>query len=126
LGSLPNEIEPIIEISSNSIYYFIAIIIGTIFLIYAVYKIIKWLIKIKLDKKGEILAKMRKMDWENPKEVAYKITKYGREIAGERSQKILDSLILELEPYKYRKDVAKISDEVKANFQIFLGVVENE
>ena len=66
------------------------------------------------------------MNWKNSKETAYKITKYGRLIKGERSGKLFDELVLDLESYKYRKDSFPIEEKIKGKFYIFLEVVESE
>ena len=126
METLPNEIELIVQIESNSFYYFLGLIFLSILVIILLFKLGKWIWKHRKSEKKEILYTLNNLDWTNSKETAYKITKYGKQISEDRGQKLLDDLIIELEKYKYRRNSEEISDEVKAKFQIFLGVVENE
>jgi len=126
LNTLPNGIELIVKVESNSFYYFLGLIFFSILIFFLLFKLVKWLWNNRKTKKTEILNILQNLDWNNSKDTAYKITKFGNQISNERSQKLLDDLIIELEKYKYRKHSDDISEDVKAKFQIFLGVVENE
>ena len=126
MNTLPNGIELIVKVESNSFYYFLGLIFFSILIFFLLFKLVKWLWNNRKTKKTEILNILQNLDWNNSKDTAYKITKFGNQISNERSQKLLDDLIIELEIYKYRKHSDDISEDVKAKFQIFLGVVENE
>ena|GEM_PF-5818213 len=126
MNTLPNGIELIVKVESNSFYYFLGLIFFSILIFFLLFKLVKWLWNNRKTKKTEILNILQNLDWNNSKDTAYKITKFGNQISNERSQKLLDDLIIELEKYKYRKHSDDISEDVKAKFQIFLGVVENE
>jgi len=126
LNSLPNSIEPIIEINDLSFYYFIALILIGIVGIYFLVKLAFKIFKYKRDDRKKSIESLRKLNWSQSKNTAYKITKYGRLIAGERSEKLLDELIESLERYKYRKDEIEINNNIKNRLNIFLEVVESE
>lgn len=126
MNSLPNSIEPIIEINDLSFYYFIALILIGIVGIYFLVKLAFKIFKYKRDDRKKSIESLRKLNWSQSKNTAYKITKYGRLIAGERSEKLLDELIESLERYKYRKDEIEINNNIKNRLNIFLEVVESE
>jgi len=121
---LPNDIEPIIQIPDNSLYFFIGIILGTILFIFILYKIFTFLKKDNELKKT--FLELENLDWEETKETAYKITRLGRKIAGKQSSQMFDNLIKLLEQYKYRKTVEPLSNEIKQRFFLFLEIAKNE
>jgi len=126
LETLPNEIELIVNIETYSFYYFLSLVFILIISVFLLFKLGKWFWNNRTNERKDILQILHNIDWQNPKETAYKITKLGNKISETRSQRLLDDLIIELEKYKYRRDSEEISNDVKAKFQIFLGVVENE
>ena len=70
------------------------------------------------------LKVLKNIDFSNPKESAYKITKYAKLLAkDERSMQIYEDLTKRLEVYKYRKDVPQIDNEVKKYYNLFIEVV---
>jgi hypothetical protein len=121
---LPNDIEPIIQIPDNSLYFFIGIILGIILLIYFFYKILTFFKKD--DELKKIFLELENLDWKKTKETAYKITRLGRKIAGKQSSQMFDNLIKLLEQYKYRKTVEPINNEIKQKFFLFLEIAKNE
>lgn len=126
MNSLPNDIEPIIEIINFSFYYFIALVLATVLGLYFLIRYIYKYIRKNRDNRKVYVHILKTLDWKKSKETAYKITKYGRFISGERSQKLLDELILQLEVYKYRKDEKVIENEIQGRLNIFLEVVKSE
>ncbi|WP_281951346.1 hypothetical protein [Nitrosophilus kaiyonis] len=116
------DIKPIVEIPDFSFYaYIFSISIFTIFLLLLIYKIIKILSSKKIDKRKEMIKKLKKVNFENPKKAAYQITKYGRELVyDDRSYKIFEELLKRLQKYKYKKEVSKADEETKKYFKLFL------
>jgi len=127
LENLPNDIEPAVEIASNSFIYFsVSIIFGLLFLYFTI-KFLLNLFNKKKNSKDEIISTLKNINWSNSKETAYKITRLGRLIAkGERSKKLLDDIIKSLEIYKYRASVPEMDKSIINKLNIFLEVVESE
>ncbi len=127
LETLPNDIEPIVEIINYSFYYFIAILVALFITVYFTIKSTLNFLKKRDNLKFQAINELKTLDWSDSKAAAYKITELGRVVSGsDRSQRVLDSLIQELEQYKYRKSVDEVSDTVKGQLNIFLEVIENE
>lgn len=126
MNSLPNEIEPIVEIINYSFYIFLTIPLIGIIILYFTMKFLLKLLKRK-DETIEIGFKiLNELDFNNSKDSAYKISKYGRTISVNGSHHILDELISDLEKYKYKKYVESLDEDIKYKLKEFLEVVKNE
>lgn len=122
------DIKPPVEISDWSEYLLwglatllvIALIAGVWFLIRYIRA------NKKVDKRKLWLEELYKIDWSNPKDTAYRITKYGRLLSedDERRHRMYEHLLPLLEKYKYRKVVDSADDEVKREFEIFRRVCD--
>ncbi len=122
------DIKPPVEISDWSEYLLwglaalliVALIVGIWFLI----KYIK--ANKKIDQKRLWLEELYKVDWSNPKDTAYRITKYGRLLSedDERRKRMYEHLLPLLERYKYRKQVDSADYEVKREFEMFRKVCD--
>ena len=122
------DIKPPVEISDWSEYLLwglatllvIALIAGVWFLIRYIRA------NKKVDKRKLWLEELYKIDWSNPKDTAYRITKYGRLLSedDERRERMYEHLLPLLEKYKYRKVVDSADDEVKREFEIFRRVCD--
>jgi cell division protein FtsI/penicillin-binding protein 2 len=122
------DIKPIIDIPDYSFYLF-CLLIGLIFLlfIFIFYKIYKFFINKKSDEKTISLNALKNIDFTNPKQNAYDITYHGRVVATDnRSKKILADLNKKLSNYKYKKNIENIDEDIKADFRLFLEVLESE
>ena len=117
------ELEPIPDIS---IYIFIALVVfGLLILGSIIYMIIK---SIRAKKKNitrqEVLKRLKNIDFDDPKDAAYKITKYARYLCDdERSQKIFDELESRLERYKFTPNPPPFDEESMRYYGLFLEVV---
>jgi len=73
----------------------------------------------------EVLHRLENIDLDNPKEAAYKMTKYARYLADEeRSQKIFSQLEAKLEKYKYIKNPPAFDEDTIGHYHLFLEVVD--
>ncbi len=122
------DIKPPVEISDWSEYLLwglaalliVALIVGIWFLI----KYIK--ANKKIDQKRLWLEELYKIDWSNPKDAAYRITKYGRLLSedDDRRKRMYEHLLPMLEKYKYRKVVDSADYEIKREFEMFRKVCD--
>ena len=113
-------LEPIDDIS---LYLFVIAIVFVSLIIGALlYALIKGIRKKRAKTlRKEVLAKLKEIEFDNPKEAAYNITKYAHYLADdERSQKMLEQLLPRLEKYKFAKNVPEFDDESIQYYNLFL------
>lgn len=122
-----NDIKPIVTIPDFSIYLYYGLIILCLALFltlcFFIYKFFKPKSKTKEYQYYQIL---QKIDFENQKQSAYDICKYGRLLAKEERQKhLIEELSYELEEYKYKKEISKeISSSIKTKFRVFMESID--
>ncbi|MCV6607112.1 MAG: hypothetical protein OIF32_02775, partial [Campylobacterales bacterium] len=98
--------------------------LAIILLLVAIYFAYKFFTKKDL-KRETYLQILKDVDLTNSKESAYLITKYGRLLVKEESEKkLLEDLIVKLEEYKYRKDVKELSQDLENQYRVFLGAID--
>lgn len=116
------DIKPIFQASD---YYVLGLIpLAIILLLVAIYFAYKFFTKKDL-KRETYLQILKDVDLTNSKESAYLITKYGRLLVKEESEKkLLEDLIVKLEEYKYRKDVKELSQDLENQYRVFLGAID--
>ena len=118
------DIKPPVEISDYSLWVFIAVIL----LALALFATVAYILKRKLRKKRRFfksdleLARERieAIDYSNPKSVAYTfIEDVSKFVEPNRSQEY-NSILRELEDYKYKKEVPQMSEELQAKIKNFI------
>ncbi|MCH9813707.1 MAG: hypothetical protein K0U47_07150 [Epsilonproteobacteria bacterium] len=117
-------LEPIDDIS---LYLFIIAVTFVVLIIGSLlYALIKGLRKKRaIDLRKKVLQKLKEVEFDDPKDAAYKVSKYARFLAqDERSQKMLEQLLPKLEKYKYAKDVPEFDDESINYYHLFLKSVD--
>jgi flagellar biosynthesis/type III secretory pathway M-ring protein FliF/YscJ len=117
-------LEPIDDIS---LYLFIIASVFVLLIIGAlVYKLISTIRARKKETlRKEVLQRLKDVEFDKPKEAAYKITKYARFLAtDERSQRMLEQLLPKLEKYKFIKNPPKFDDESANYYNLFLKSVD--
>ena len=121
-----NEIKGLADIPDNSVFIFSALVfLALVLLFLLVLFIIKLLKNRKKDLRKEYFETLENIDFKDPKQSAYIITKYARLLAkNEREQKIANELIEELEEYKYKKEVDTIEEKTKAKLSTFMDIVD--
>ncbi len=118
------DIEPLEHIEDYSLFFSVII---AVFVITLIYFIAKNLLSKKESLKDKTLKKYKEIDFTNPKQASYKLTKYANILAeNQKSKEIKERFIKELEKYKYKKDVPNFDNETKSLYYLFLEVVENE
>lgn len=105
---------PVIE-NGNFDYLWIIAILIVILLIFMFFYFQKYL-KIKKEKK-ELINLI-----DNPKKFAYEFTKKAKKFKNKKNEKLLNEILIELQNYKYKKEVEKIDTETIKKIKEYLGV----
>lgn len=121
-----HDIKGLVEIPDYSIYLFIGIVIITIFLLLSlIYLIYKYFKNRNLNERAKYIQMMKSLDRSLTKEFAYKITQYGREvIQSDRDKKLFEELVLDLEKYKYKKEVKNFTKSTQLKIDIFMESID--
>jgi|SaaInl8_200m_RNA_FD_contig_21_1433067_length_743_multi_4_in_0_out_0_1 hypothetical protein len=117
------DIKPLYDIND---YLLLA---GEVLLLLLVIIIAVWLIKKaysakkRVNERPHYINALQNIDYSNAKSAAYQITKNMQCLAiSEREIGLMNTLIEELEVYKYQKEVPDLKDEIKGKVEIFIGV----
>jgi hypothetical protein len=123
-----HDIKPLIEIQEYSFYYFMGLVsLAIVVLLGLLYLLYKWFRnRNKFNIRAENFKRLKGIDFSSAKESAYKITLYGATFKedSERHTKVYEELVSLLEEYKYKKEVAALSDAVKHKYEIYLGLID--
>ncbi len=118
-----HDIKPIVEIPDNSIYLYYGLILFSILLGIVIIYLIYTFFKNKKDsQQKKYFRVLKNINFNNQKEAAYSISKYGNLIIkDERGAMLFEDLNNSLEEFKYRKEVSKtIPNNIKAQYDIFM------
>jgi hypothetical protein len=123
-----HDIKPLIEIQEYSFEYLIAIgifvsllLVGVGYLLYRYFKN-----KNKFNIRAEHSKLLHSISLKDTKEAAYKITLYGLTFKDDslRHKQNYEALVDLLENYKYKKNVEKFDEDVKRQFERYLGMID--
>ena len=120
------DIKPLVEIPDYSFYlYILVMVVVTLLAALMLFFLIRKLSKKRLNQREQILQRLRSLSFDNPKEVAYQMTKYGRYLVkDESSARLYEDLVRKLTKYKYKKYVKPFDDELKKEIKLFLQVYD--
>lgn len=121
-----NDIKELEKIPDNSIFIFsFLIFLAILILITLIFFLIKFFKNRKKSPRKIYFEILKNIDFSDSKKSAYVITKYSRLITtNEREKKLANELIEELEKYKYKKNIEKIDDTIKAKFLVFMDSLD--
>lgn len=123
-----HDIKPLMDIEEYSLYYLIGLSALAVFILFAiVYLIFKWF-------KNRNAFNIRKghykllnaVDLSNAKKAAYDITFYGSSFRNDspRHSEMYTNIVNRLEPYKYKKSVNPIDEEVIGYIDLYRGMID--
>ena len=121
------DIKPLLEIPDNSFYIYWGLIGFFAFLIIVILFFVakKFWENRKENLAKKYLAELKKIDWKESKESAYKATHYARLLAtDERRQELFSQLEPMLEQYKYKKVVDAVDQDTINQFNLFVKVAD--
>ena len=121
------DIRGLEEISDLSFYLFVGVsifillIIGLlVFLFYKHFRAKK-----ESNIRKDVLERLENVNFDNPKEAAYEITKYGRFLVDSpQSEKIFLELEKKLERYKFTKEVSPIDEGTINQYDLFIKMLD--
>lgn len=121
-----NDIKELEKIPDNSIFIFsFLIFLAILILTTLIFFLIKFFKDRKKSPRKIYFEILKNIDFSDSKKSAYVITKYSRLITtNEREKKLANELIEELEKYKYKKNVEKIDETIKAKFLVFMDSLD--
>ena len=116
------DIQGIVTISDYSLYYLIGMVV--LFLLTAALSA-WWLYKrSKMPKSINIpaiaLQKLQGIDFNDAKQSVYDFTRYAHYAIKETKQKELEMLLAQLEPYKFKKEVPKLDQQIIVKMKQFI------
>ena len=121
-----HDIKPIVQIPDFTIYIYYSLIVCGILLVLSIcFWIYKTITNKKVSKEKEYFDILQNVDFNNAKQTAYMISKYGRLIAKSDEDKMLiEKIYSSLEDFKYKKNIPdKIPEDIKAQYEIFMESV---
>jgi len=121
------DIKPYIQGNDLLYWLFVAFLVVVVLalLFWLVTIIVRWVKRKKLDIRKVYIANLKSIDWANPKESAYTISKYGRLVATDsRSKEIFDQLESMLSKYKYKKIVDNADQDTMNYYNLFMEVLD--
>lgn len=121
------DIKPYIE-TGEALYwsvigFVILLLIGTLIWIALIIK--RWAENREKNMRKVYFENLKSIDWNNPKQSAYDISKYGRLLANDsRSKEIFSQLESMLIAYKYKKKVNDIDVDTVNHYNLFMQVLD--
>lgn len=121
-----HDIKELVEIPDFSFYiYSLLWILAIVAFFVLVFLIYKYFSNKKKCKRKEYFKILKELNLNDSKKAAYKITKYARLLSqNEREKRVCSELIEELSPYKYKKEVEPLNDNVKILFGRFMDIID--
>lgn len=122
------DIKPPLEVTDYSLFLLIILVsVGLVIVGTLVWFVVKYFrSRKKTNRRKELLKILRHLDYSDPKQCAYTVTKYGYElIRDENSENTFRQLQPKLEPYKYKKEVPQMDEETKQYIRHFIGLVRD-
>jgi len=123
-----HDIKPLVEVPDQSLYVFLALVATGLAVLGALLYLLWRHIKNKnaYNVRKAYFAELEAVSFDNAKEAAYAITKYGLLFADDSpsTREVYENLVSKLSAYKYRKTVPKIDEETKGYYQIYIEMID--
>lgn len=123
-----HDIMPLMEVPDSSFTFLMMIVVLLLLLgigvSYLLYRYMRE--RHRSNQREKYFKALSTIDFTQPKQAAYDITKYGRVFAddSERLSEAFQNLVERLEAYKYKKEVEKIDSESQSYYKIYLGMID--
>lgn len=115
------DIKPIVEVPDHSLWLFAGLVAAGVI---AVLLLILWGIHLRrkrIDRRrAEALRRLNAIDWSDTKKAAYDFSFLGQFVVTEKTKAQFEALQAALEPYKYRKAVPELPQELKTKMRTFI------
>lgn len=115
------DIKPIVQIPDNSLLIMIVTLFVLIMMGVLLYLLLKPKKRRKKPSKKElVLQRLKSLDFDDDKEVAYSFTKDVYLFVDEKNKQDYDDIVQKLEPFKYKKDVPAMDKKLKKQIKEFI------
>ena len=120
------DIKPIVDVVDYSFYYLLSLIVFiSIVIIFTLYKYFTRIKKTKQPRKRELaLERLKTIDFTNTKEVVYTFSIDGYIFINEKNKQEFETIEKELETYKYKKDVKRLSNNLQDKVKKFIKALK--
>lgn len=121
------DIKPLLDIPDISYYIYWGLIGFGITLITAIVFFIlkRWWDSREVNLSKGYLRELKKIDWLDTKDSAYRATHYARLLAtDDRKRELFSQLEEMLEKYKYKKEVDEVDADTQAKFNLYVQVAD--
>ena len=127
MNSELRDIKPLLEINDYSYYLYIGLIIlAVLVLLTILFFVLRifWMNQQK-DMKKVYFERLEAIDWVDTKKSAYELTSLAYHFTDNKKIKeIYEQMLPMLEPYKYRKEVPLVDDEVLRQYKFLVHVID--
>jgi len=118
------DIKDIVAIPDNSLYILIALIVAVVIVATVVAVILKQKFRKRrrfIKSEAELAKeKIDAIDFSNTKEVVYTFIEDVSHFVNDANRAKYEAILKELEPFKYKKEVGQIGDELKRRIKEFI------
>ncbi len=123
-----HDIKPLVGVEEYSLYYLMGVgVIIILLLVGSVYLIFRWLkTRNRYSQRKEHYKALCEIDYKDAKRSAYDVTYYGATFKDDspRHAQMYHNLLSRLEPYKYKKSVDDLEDEVISYIELYKGMID--
>jgi len=122
-----HDIKPLLEIPDSSYYIYFGMIAFGIFILLSLlfFLLRKFLLNRKESTAQQQLKALKKVDWSNSKEAAYRVTRLGRMLVEDkRSEEIYRQLLPLLERYKYKQKAPLVNEETLKQYNLLVHILD--
>ena len=116
------DIKGLVEVTDYSLYYLLGIVGAAVIVLIVLGVILyKYLTKKEpLTQKKVAMELLERFEFGDAKESVYAFSHLAQYAVSEHQRSELEQLLAELEPYKFKKEVPELDDELKAKMQHFI------
>jgi len=116
------DIKGLVEVTDYSLYYLSALVLlGLILLLILGALLYRRVTRKRVLTQREVaIGRLKSFAFDDAKESVYAFSHLAQYAVSESRREGLEKLLARLEPYKYRKEVPELDDELKAEMQRFI------
>jgi len=116
------DIKGVVEVTDFSLYYFMGVVTASVIvlIVIAIFVYRFFSKKDPLTQKKVAMELLEKFEFDDAKESAYAFSHLAQYAVNDTQRSELESLLVELEEYKFKKEVPQLDAELKAKMQKFI------
>jgi len=116
------DIKGLVAVPDYSLYYLLGVVVlGLILLLIIGTLLYRRVTRKRVPTQREVaIGRLKSFAFDDAKESVYAFSHLAQYAVSESQREVLEKLLARLEPYKYRKEVPELDDELKAEMQRFI------